>query len=154
MIQATTAPGTVRRYGTVNLGLRGPVAHWFGHLIEMVLAMLIGMQVLFNEFAAVANALGYPDPIVRLPELSTVVMALTMAVPMALWMDYRGHGRRGVAEMSAAMVLPAAAVLTAGVLGVVARQDLHSTYHTWMYIAMIGLMIARRREYSMPMGHG
>ena len=132
----------------------GPVRRWVGHLIEMVLVMLIGMQVLFGEFAAVAAAAGYPDVMVRLPELSTAVMALTMAVPMALWMDYRGHHRRGVVEMAAAMVVPAVVVLGAGALGILGRAELMSAYHPWMYVAMVGLMVYRRREYSGRMSHG
>ena len=137
-----------------DLGRFEPAAHWFAHLIEMVLVMLVGMQILFGELAAVANAVGYGDPMIRLPELSTVVMALTMAIPMALWMDYRGHHRRGIVEMSGAMILPAAAVLAAGTIGIVGRQDLPGAYHTWMYVAMLALMVVRRHEYSSGMGHG
>ena len=77
-----------------------------------------------------------------------------MAVPMALWMDYRGHPRRGVLEMAAAMVLPAIVVLGVGAMGLVDRLDLASTYHPWMYIAMVGLMVYRRSEYAGGMSHG
>jgi hypothetical protein len=154
MTHVVAQPGRLGSIRSLDLGRLGPAAHWFGHLIEMVLVMLIGMQVLFGEYAAVVNALGYGDPILRLPEVSTVVMSLTMAVPMALWMDYRGHHRRGVVEMSAAMVLPAVAVLGAGAVGIVSRADLPATFHTWMYVAMIGLMVVRRREYSAGMAHG
>jgi hypothetical protein len=132
----------------------GPVGRWAAHLIEMVLVMLIGMEILFGEFTAVANAAGYADVTAQLPELSTVVMALTMAGPMALWMAYRGHPRRGVAEMEAAMLLPAMVVLAAGAIGLVGRGDLAATYHLWMYVAMVGLMVYRRSGYTGGMAHG
>jgi hypothetical protein len=154
MTHVVAQPGRLGSIRSLDLGRLGPAAHWFGHLIEMVLVMLIGMQVLFGEFAAVANALGYRDPLLRLPELSTAAMALTMAIPMALWMDYRGHHGRGIVEMSGAMILPAVAVLVAGSLGIVGRQDLPGTYHTWMYVAMLGLMVVRRRDYASGMAHG
>jgi hypothetical protein len=154
MSMTVTSSGRTFAFGRARLSLVAPVAHWLRHLIEMVAVMLIGMQILFGEFAAVANALGYSDTMVQLPEISIVVMALTMAVPMGLWMDYRGHPRRGIGEMSAAMVLPAVVVLAAGALGVVARLDLTSTYHLWMYVTMVGLMVYRWPEYSRGMAHG
>ncbi len=132
----------------------GPLRRWVGHLVEMVLVMLIGMQVLFGEYAAVVGAAGYPDAMTQLPELSTAVMGLTMAIPMALWMDYRGHPRRGVIEMAAAMVVPAVVVLGAGAIGILGRADLMATYHPSMYVAMVGLMVYRRSEYSGGMSHG
>lgn len=141
---------TIRR---PDLDRLAPIGRWLAHLAEMVLAMLIGMEVLFGEFAAVANALGYPNAMVRLPELSTIVMAATMTVPMALWMDYRGHPRRGIAEMSATMVLPAVVILAAGTVGLVGRTDLTATYHLSMYIAMVGLMAYRWSEYSGGISH-
>jgi hypothetical protein len=145
-----TGTGTVVTLGWAGLA---PLGRWLAHLAEMVIAMLIGMEVLFGEYAAVANALGYPRPMVQLPELSTVVMAATMTVPMALWMSHRGHPRRGTAEMAAAMVVPAIAVLSVGAIGLVGRADLTSTYHLSMYVAMAGLMVVRRSDYSGEMTH-
>ena len=154
MSMTVASSGHSLAIGRARLSFVAPLGRWLGHLIEMVLVMLIGMQILFGEFAAVANALGYSDTMVQLPELSIVVMALTMAVPMALWMDYRGHPRRGIAEMSTAMVMPAVVVLAAGAIGLVPRLDVTSTYHLWMYVAMVGLMIYRWPEYSRAMAHG
>jgi len=154
MSMTVSSSGRPFAIGRARLSFVAPVGQWLAHLIEMVLVMLIGMQILFGEFAAVANALGYSDTMLQLPELSIVVMALTMAVPMALWMDYRGHPRRGIAEMSTAMVMPAAVVLAAGALGFVARLDLTSAYHLWMYVAMVGLMVYRWPQYSRTMAHG
>jgi hypothetical protein len=141
---------TMRWAGAARLA---PLGRWLAHLAEMVIVMLIGMEVLFGEYAAVANALGYPRAMVQLPELSTVAMAMTMTVPMALWMGYRGHPRRGVTEMAAAMLLPAVVVVAAGEFGVIGRADLTSTYHLSMYAAMVGLMAFRRSEYSGGMNH-
>jgi hypothetical protein len=35
--------------------------------------------------------IGYSDPLVELPEVSTLVIALNMAVPMVAWMRFRHH---------------------------------------------------------------
>jgi hypothetical protein len=153
MSMSITAGERAVRNSRARPRILAPAARWLGHLVEMVLVMLIGMGILFGEFAAVANSLGYSDAMVQLPELSTAVMALTMAVPMALWMDYRGHDRRGIVEMVAAMIVPAVLVLAGGAIGYIARSDLGSTYHLWMYVAMVGAMIYRWPHYSRPMSH-
>ena len=40
------------------------------------------------------------------PVIDTLVMAADMTIGMAAWMAFRGHARRMVVEMSAAMVAP------------------------------------------------
>jgi flagellar biosynthetic protein FliP len=71
-----------------------------GHYLEMVAAMLVGMMAL----APAWNALwpGHADR----PDTAALAMAANMTVAMVAWMAVRGHSRRGIALMSAAMVLP------------------------------------------------
>jgi hypothetical protein len=45
-------------------------------------------------------------------------------------------------------------VLGAGAIGILGRADLMATYHPSMYVAMVGLMVYRRSEYSGGMSHG
>ncbi len=76
---------------------------WFafaGHYLEMVVAMVIGMIAL----APIWNALwpAYADR----ADTMALSMATDMTVAMVAWMAVRGHSRRGIALMSAAMVLP------------------------------------------------
>jgi hypothetical protein len=128
-----------------------PTGWWMRHLLEMVVAMAVGMQVIFGEYEAIAAAGGYRDAMTQLPELSTLVMAGAMVVPMALWMNHRGHLRRRTIEMAGAMGLPALVVLAMSSAGVVSSADLGSVYHAAMYAGMLGVMLFRRHEYSQPM---
>jgi hypothetical protein len=59
------------------------------HGAEMLVAMLAGMALL--------GPLWTPERV----ELAALWMAVSMSVPMALWMSYRGHGR--IVEMCAAI---------------------------------------------------
>src|SRR4051794_37715821 len=118
-----------------------PTRHFARHYVEMVIAMFLGMAVLGVPAGWVVD---YDVPAQMLG-----AMAVTMTVPMAGWMRYRGHGWRPVAEMSAAMLVPTAAVL--GVLGTGLFADLGALLlieHVAMFAGMLGAMLLRRDEYS------
>ena len=125
----------------------GPALRWLLHLVEMIAAMLIGMEILFGQATAIARGLGYFDFMRDLPVLATLVMAATMVVPMALWMRHRGHARRAVAEMTVAMLAPLIVVLPLGLGGMLTGHDLGSVYHMAMYGPMLGVMVYRRSDY-------
>jgi hypothetical protein len=66
-----------------------PVGPFLRHFVEMCAAMCLGailLSVLVFEGAAL---LGYPDLVRRLPELSTLVIAMNLSLPMAAWMRLR-----------------------------------------------------------------
>src|SRR3954466_9036761 len=73
------------------------------HYVEMVIAMLAGMVVLGAPAGLVVD---YGETVPML-----AAMAVTMTVPMAGWMRFRGHGWAPTAEMSAAMIVPALGVI-------------------------------------------
>ena len=125
-----------------------PWERWAGHLVEMLLAMMVGMHLLAYPGALAAGALGYPDLRTAAPWAMMLVMAVEMTLPMALWMAYRGHRRRAVLEMSAAMAVPAAGLAAAAGLGLLPAAGLASAYHLSMVVAMVGYMLLRRDEYS------
>jgi hypothetical protein len=125
-----------------------PWERWAGHLVEMLVAMMLGMHLLAYPGALVAGALGYPDLRTAAPGVVILVMAVEMTLPMALWMAYRGHRRRAVLEMSAVMAVPAAALAAAAGLGLLPTAGLASAYHAAMMAAMVGYMLYRRDEYS------
>jgi hypothetical protein len=127
---------------------RESALRWLLHLAEMVAAMLIGMEVLFGQATAIALAFGYPDFMRDLPVVATLVMAATMVVPMALWMEYRGHARRSTGGMAIAMLAPLVIVVPLGFAGVLTGHDLGSMYHMAMYAPMVGVMLYRRGEYA------
>jgi hypothetical protein len=68
----------------------------------MVIAMLAGMLGL----GTVINALPGGSALFHPPVLSALVMATNMTIGMSLWMRFRRHSWRSIAEMSAAMYFP------------------------------------------------
>jgi len=121
------------------------------HYIEMVVAMFIGMALLYVPAGWLLGATGssWSQLHADAPALMLLVMAVTMAVPMAGWMAYRGHGARANLEMSASMFLPAFAVM--GLLWAGALTDLGmlmSIEHVAMLASMLAAMLLRRAEYA------
>src|SRR3954454_23577782 len=121
------------------------------HYAEMVLAMVLGMVVLGVPVGWALQAAGtsWSGLEADAPALMLLGMALTMTVPMVGWMRHRGHGWRAANEMSAAMLLPTAAVI--GLLGTALVEDLGALLvleHVAMLLAMLGAMLLRAAEYT------
>jgi hypothetical protein len=57
--------------------------HFTLHLVEMCAAMCVGMVALGALFFAVAHQFGVADPLRQYPEVSALVMAFNMTLPMA-----------------------------------------------------------------------
>src|SRR5690242_15889606 len=86
-------------------------AQFIRHYLEMVLAMAIGMMVLGGPLHAVVAWAGYSEALGRGSDLSVLIMAFSMTVPMVAWMLIRGHIWRQAAEMTAAMLIPFAVLI-------------------------------------------
>jgi len=121
------------------------VVHFLRHLGEMFLAMMIGMAVLGWPLGGVLEAV--LAGALRSAEVSALAMAFSMTIPMAAWMRHRGHGWRATVEMSAAMVLPAIALLAALRLDAVSGATMLSAQHALMLPSMLAAMLYRRSEY-------
>lgn len=113
----------------------------------MCLGFMVGDALLF----ALAGAFGYAKPFGELPELSLLVVTLSMTAPMVAWMRYRGMPRRETLEMGASMVALAAALLLAGVAGLIARPDMPLLEHGLMMPVMLGPMLLRLDVYTARM---
>ena len=132
-----------------------PAAIFTGQYLEMVLSMIVGMAVLGIPVDALARAAGRPDLYHQLPVVGAIVMTAIMTVPMAAWMAVRGHGRRMIAEMSAAMVVPAAGLIAASGVGLIAPSSIPFLTDPLMYVSMLVVMLARARlDASAGHGHG
>src|SRR3954454_20140723 len=121
------------------------------HYAEMVLAMLLGMAVLGAPAGWALGAAGSSWSALSddAPAAMLLLMAVTMTVPMAGWMAYRGHGRRPNAEMAASMFLPTFGVI--GLLGagvVTGTGGLIVVEHVAMLAAMLVAMLLRIDEYT------
>jgi hypothetical protein len=130
--------------------LTASTRHFARHYAEMVLAMLLGMAVLWMPAKLALGAVGMSSQELHDSAAAMLlVMATTMTVPMVAWMRYRGHGWPASLEMSAAMYLPtfaAIALLTAGLVEDVG--SLMAIEHVAMLLSMLAAMLLRRDEYS------
>lgn len=152
MSKAVEETGTVspRKAGQARRRLR-LAAGWrfIRHLLEMVVAMMVGMAVLGVALAVLGEPPGYANLFVRYG-----LMGAFMAAPMVGWMRYRGHSWADGLEMTLAMVLPMFALVLPVELGV-ARYVPGLSEHSLMilsHVAMIGgmvvLMIYRWVRYA------
>lgn len=114
---------------------------FIGHYVEMVVAMFVGMGVL-----ALPWMLIWPD-LDQNPVADTLVMAANMTIGMAAWMAVRGHGRRMIVEMSAAMVAPFVVLLVPYANGAVTADTVMMGGHTLMFLTMLAAMLVRRDDY-------
>jgi hypothetical protein len=109
------------------------------HLLEMVVAMMLGMGVFGLALAVVGEPPGYANLLVRYG-----VMGAFMAVPMVGWMRYRGHSWRDGGEMTAAMLAPVALVE----LGVAVPGLSEGSLMMLSHVAMIAGMVYRFDRYA------
>jgi hypothetical protein len=126
--------------------------HFARHLVEMVLAMWVGMMILGGLDRGILAAAGTSVSSVRssAPEVVALVMALNMTVGMTAWMRHRRHSWAMCAEMGAAMFVPAIVAIVLLWGGVIQSGSLLGVEHAPMIPAMVAVMLIRRTEYSQP----
>jgi hypothetical protein len=115
------------------------------HLLEMVVAMMLGMGVFGLALAVMGEPPGYANLLVRYG-----VMGAFMAAPMVGWMRFRGHPWRDGGEMTAAMLVPVLPV-ELGVAGYVpglSEGSLMVISHVAMIVGMVALMVYRFDRYA------
>jgi hypothetical protein len=121
--------------------------HFTLHLMEMVVAMVVGMFVLGSAVSVALSGLGVPHLLDR-PDLGALLMATNMTVGMSLWMWYRRHSWASIAEMGAAMYLPFLVVLIPFWTGLLPGGTVMTCGHALMLPAMVAAMLHRREEYT------
>jgi hypothetical protein len=117
------------------------------HLLEMVVAMMLGMGVFDLALAVISEPPGYTNLLVRYG-----VMGAFMAAPMVAWMRYRGHSWRDGGEMTAAMLVPMLAPVALVEMGVavpgLSEGSLMMLSHVAMIGGMVALMVYRFERYA------
>ena len=119
------------------------------HLLEMVVAMMIGMGVLGLALAALGEPPGYANPLVEYG-----LMGVFMSVPMVAWMRGRGHAWSDAGEMTAAMLSPMFALVVPVELGLagfvpgLSEDSLMMLSHVAMIAGMVALMVYRWDHYA------
>ena len=140
--------------GTASPGMDGRarvrfVSGWrfLRHLLEMVVAMMLGMGVFGLALAVAGEPPGYANLLVRYG-----AMGLFMAAPMVAWMRFRGHPWRDGGEMTAAMLLPmlapVALVETGAAVPGLSEGSLMVVSHVAMIGGMVALMAYRFDRYA------
>lgn len=132
--------------------MRGPVRNFVQHLLEMTIAMFVGMFVLGMPAKALFDTLGwYTLNEATIPR--TLVMATTMTIGMVAWMRFRGCGWPAIAEMSLAMYVPFLLMYPFYLTGLASTTAVMVVGHALMTPAMIVAMLLRRDEYTRDHRH-
>ncbi|HLO30020.1 MAG TPA: hypothetical protein VK249_12835 [Anaerolineales bacterium] len=119
------------------------------HFLEMLLAMMVGMPILFSLRRVIPASTSYSAAFVPGTNLHDVAMVVFMVIPMLIWMVVRGHGWRHSAEMAFAMSVPVAVAICLRALGVGGSQPwLVGVSHLGMLLGMLTAMLYRRDHYT------
>lgn len=129
-------------------GLVGQVVRFTWHFVQMAVVMMLGMLPL----RFILSALGQSNLSTRSPEAYALAMMASMVLPMAAFMRIRGHSWERTAEMTGAMTVPSAVLLTGSLLGLLPQQTILSIVGGGMGIpmwaGMLGAMIFRWSDYA------
>ena len=117
------------------------------HLTEMVVAMAVGMIVLHPVWMVVLDTVGATG-LMHNPYTGSLIMATNMTVAMSVWMKVRGHRRRPIIEMGAAMYVPFLVLFVPLGLGLIDSGALMLWGHLLMLPAMAAAMLLRPHEYA------
>jgi hypothetical protein len=118
------------------------------HLLEMCMVMCAGAVVLSVLFFGAAGLLGYTDLPRTAPELSVLVIALNLSVPMAAWMRYRGMAWRPTVEMAGSTMVVGLVLVAAYWMDLIAKDSLIEVQTSLACPVMIAVMLLRFRLYS------
>jgi len=141
------APGIGPTPATFTRHLR-PAGRFFLHLAEMCMVMCAGGVGLSVLFFGTASLLGYQNLPQQAPELSVLVVAINLSLPMALWMRFRGMAWRPTVEMSGSTMILGLLLITAYWMDLIARDSLIETQAGAACPLMLGIMLLRPRLYA------
>lgn len=126
--------------------MRGPTWNFVQHLVEMTIAMFVGMFAIGMPAAMLWDALGWTVLDATVPK--TLLMATYMTLGMSIWMLVRGCSWPAIGEMGLAMFIPFVMMYPFYWAGWVDGMAIMIVGHVLMVPAMIVAMLLRRDEYS------
>jgi flagellar biosynthetic protein FliP len=121
------------------------------HLLEMTVAMMLGMAVLGMAFREIHLALfgsGFDSAWHRHTELAVFAMTFNMTLPMVLWMRHRGHSWERGGEMAGAMFVLAFVLLGLFWVDAISAHVVLPLEMALMIPAMAAVMALRFEEYA------
>ena len=130
---------------------RRKVWRFVRHLLEMIVAMMLGMCVLgaaWGAFHEIVFGSAFADAWRDYVGLAAFAMAFNMTVPMVLWMRYRGHSWERGGEMVGAMNLPLLPLLLLYSLDLIPAEAVLGLQMMLMIPSMVLAMLYRKEEYS------
>ncbi len=124
------------------------------HFLEMVVAMMVGMPVLFMVRSLIPTSSGLAAAFKSGTIAYSITMTVFMTLPMVAWMIVRGHGWRHSLEMAVAMDAPVAVTTVLSLLGAAAYLPwLSNASHFGMFLGMLIVMLFRRDHYTGKANH-
>ena len=137
----------------VGLAIHSPSRTWtfLRHLLEMTVAMMLGMCILGMAFRGIHLAVfgtGFDEAWHEHTELAVFAMTFNMTLPMVAWMHHRGHSWERGGEMAAAMFVLALACLVLFWLGTISADVVLPLEMALMIPAMVVAMLYRFDEYA------
>jgi hypothetical protein len=125
-----------------------PVGRFVLHLGEMCMVMCVGGIALSVACFAGAGVFGNDDLPRTAPELSVLVIAVNLSVPMLVWMRVRGMGWQPTLEMSGSTMVIGLLLIAAYWMGLVARGSLIEIQTSLACPVMLVVMLLRFPVYS------
>lgn len=145
---------STQAYGRRILNTASKVGRFILHLLEMTLAMMAGMVILYLLEDLISPSSSFTAAFESGTIMFDFAMAVFMTVPMVVWMIARRHGLRHSAEMAFGMNVPVAAIIVLRLLGGEAYLPwLADASHPAMFLGMIVAMLARSSHYTGKAGH-
>jgi hypothetical protein len=123
------------------------------HYVEMCAVMCLGGLVLSVLFFGAAGLLGYTDLPQQFPELSVLVIAINLSVPMAAWMRFRGMDWQPTLEMAGSTMVVGLLLIAAYWLDIIPESSLVDVQTSLACPVMLAVMLFRFRLYSRHHGH-
>jgi hypothetical protein len=125
-----------------------PVGRFVLHLAEMCIVMCVSAVVLSVAFFAGAGLLGYDDLPRTAPELSVLVIAVNLSVPMLVWMRLRGMSWQPTLEMSGSTMTIGLLLIAASWMNLVPPDNLIGIQTSLACPVMLAVMLLRFPLYS------
>jgi hypothetical protein len=124
------------------------IGYFLRHYVEMLLVCCIGGFTLnFLFFTGIARV-GYPNFVQQFPDLSILLIAILLAVPMLIWMRFRSHEWRPTLEMAGEPIVLGFLLITASWISIIPKVEMLPLLKGLVCPAMLIPMIIRLDLYS------
>ena len=100
------------------------IGYFLRHYVEMLLVCCIGGFTLNFLFFTAIVRVGFPNLLQQYPNLSIMVIAILLAVPMLIWMRFRRHEWRPTLEMAGEPIVLGVLLITASWINIIPKSEM------------------------------